>query len=355
MFFRKKKKETPAVGTPSAVQVVLRDAIAAMPRVEGAPVGCGVLNPMGLPCGFVKVLGPTLREELGELGDFTLCYDASEKELTLRVTFSYAENSGEMELIRSSLPCVDDEDELLPGDLCYTRSVYSTKADKSTLCFCSNNVEEKALRSSADRLLDRINDWLDVLYETFEEEYKEQNHAALWEKKAKTALRHREILKTALETLPRLEGHAVRTGRVEENAAVAAFTDPDSPLGPTLSADLGKDGAIDIAYHAPSETLDLTLTYAYHEDSEEMKFYTEQIETSYDDDYLAEQEKDSELFPGTICDVLINYYLDNNTDVTFTAKNVKEKDLKAAADRLLDTVNDWLDVTAELFEEEFGE
>lgn len=349
MFFRKKKKESANIGAPDAVQAVLRDALAAMPRVEGAAVSYGVAKPIGLPCGFVKTLGPTLREELGEAGGFALCYDAEEKELILRVTFSYAEDSGEMELIRDDLPTADDEDELLPGDLCYTRIMYTKDAAKSTLCFHSEGVEERELRPCADRLLDRVNDWLDVLSEIFEEEYKEQNHAALWAEKAKTALRHKEILKTELETLPRLEGRAVAAGREAATNAVTAYINSD--LGPTLSADLGEDGALALTYRAPAETLSLTLTYSYHMDSEEMKFYTEQIETSFDDDYLDEQKKDSALFPGTVCDVLINYYTnDDRTDVVFTSENVKSKDLKKAADRLLDTVNDWLDSTAELFE-----
>ena len=120
----------------------------------------------------LRELGPTLREDLGGDGKVLLYYNTDESKLVLMLTFCYGQGSAEMELIAE---CIDDmnigEEDPLPGDISHVHTVYIEGRELSEVNFISENVKKKDLRMAADRLLDRVFDWLDILYEAFEDEF----------------------------------------------------------------------------------------------------------------------------------------------------------------------------------------
>lgn len=171
MFFRK-KKEKAAECSPSEVQKLLSQALLAQARVENALIGVGTVRGGTLPCAFIKQMGKTLKEDLGERGRAAVWYNAAEKELTLLLTFSYKEGSEEISLVEECLDSFDlDEEDKLPGDVCEIETCYVTSKDVTEIHFTSFGVAKDVLALAADRLLSQVFDWLDVVYESFEEEF----------------------------------------------------------------------------------------------------------------------------------------------------------------------------------------
>lgn len=176
MFFRKKKKEqTPvpaAIDQSLEIKKTLRDTLAAAPRVEGKEVGIGILKKDAYPSAFVKVLGPTLKEDLGDAGRVIFYYNTAKEELTLLLSFCYGQDSAEMEVIQDCLDTFDLEDENpLPGDVRRLHTTYIENADLTEINFISEGVTHKNLKEAADRLVSFVFDWLDIVYEAFEEEF----------------------------------------------------------------------------------------------------------------------------------------------------------------------------------------
>lgn len=173
MFFRRKKEKTPEI-SHIEVQNLLKAALLSQARVENATVGVGTARST-LPCAFIKEMGKTLREDLGESGRVAVWYDAAEEELTMLLTFSYKEGSEEISLVEECLDSfdLDDEDEKLPGDVCGIETCYVTSKDVTEIHFTSCSVAAGELARAADRLLSQVFDWLDIVYESFEEEFDE--------------------------------------------------------------------------------------------------------------------------------------------------------------------------------------
>ncbi len=172
MFFRRKKEKTPEI-SHIEVQNLLKAALLSQARVENATVGVGMVR-SSLPCAFIKEMGKTLREDLGGSGKVAVWYDAAEEELTLMLTFSYKEGSEEISLVEECLDSFDlDEEEKLPGDVCGIETCYVTSKDVTEIHFTSSSVSAGELAKAADRILSHIFDWLDIVYESFEEEFDE--------------------------------------------------------------------------------------------------------------------------------------------------------------------------------------
>ena len=183
MWFSKKKKEAEKAPAEKTVQEILGEMIAKQSRTEGVQVRIGLYKAEDAPCAFLKKtdLGPTLREDLGEEGALLLYYKESEAKLVFCLTFSYGEGSDEMELIGECLDSIDieeDEELLLPGDITAIHTEYMVDEndevlDATDINFISEGVEKKDLARAADSLVGHVFDWLDAVYEAFEEEFGE--------------------------------------------------------------------------------------------------------------------------------------------------------------------------------------
>ena len=183
MWFSKKKKETEKAPAEKTVQEILGEMIAKQSRTEGVQVRIGFYKPENAPCAFLKEedLGPTLREDLGEEGAVLLYYLESEKKLVFRLTFSYGEGSDEMELIGECLDSIDieeDEELRLPGDVTAIHTEYMVDEndeiiDATDINFISEGIEKEDVARAADSLVGYVFHWLDVVYETMEEEFGE--------------------------------------------------------------------------------------------------------------------------------------------------------------------------------------
>ena len=171
-FFRKKKPAQSEVKDLD-IKLTLREALAAQPRIENARVAYGTATKSKLPAAFLPSLDKTLAEDLGSMGKVTLYYNQEAKELCLLLLFSYGEGSEEMKLIKDCLEDfdVDDEEGKLPGNVTAWEICYITTAPVTEISFFAEHVERRELRESADRLLGEVFDWLDIVYETFEEEF----------------------------------------------------------------------------------------------------------------------------------------------------------------------------------------
>lgn len=169
-FFRKKKKNTAPVKDDS-LQRILGEALFAQPRAEKKAVGCGVSSDTKLPYARIKELGPTLLEDLGKDGAVVASYDEEKERLSLTLSYSYAKDSEEMKLIKECLDDIgDDEEDALPGDITECEIIYYTD-DISDVIFHADDVEKAELREAADRLFGFVFDWLDIVYEAFEDEF----------------------------------------------------------------------------------------------------------------------------------------------------------------------------------------
>lgn len=178
MGFFKKKKEA-----EKTVQEMLGEAIAKQRRTEGRTVRIGVFKEGNAPCAFMKEtdLGPALREDLGEEGAVLLYYKESEGELVLRLTFSYGEGSEEMKLLEECLDSIyieEDEELILPGDITRIHTEYMVDendevVDATDVNFIAEGVEKKDVARAAESLVGHVFDWLDTVYEAFEEEFGE--------------------------------------------------------------------------------------------------------------------------------------------------------------------------------------
>lgn len=173
--FGKKKKSEVSVASDPQVQNILRDALMEQGRVENAPVGVGVVKRTGASCAFVKNLGKTLREDLGGDGRVLFSYEAAENKLVLYFTFLYQEGSEEIKLVEECLDSMDTESEdTLVGDVTGYCINYITSRPVTEIVFYAENVARTDLKEAADRLLSHVFDWLDIVYEAFEEEFGEE-------------------------------------------------------------------------------------------------------------------------------------------------------------------------------------
>ena len=169
--FGKKKKKLDSAAKVSITET-LHGVLVAHPRLEGAPVAVGTVTRTGDPCAFVKELRKTLLEDLGgEEGKVVLGYNASEMTLYLMLTFNYGQDSEEMKLIDEHLDFDMDSEDMLPGDITDVETRYILKQPLTELFFYAKNVEQKCLKEAASRLVDYVFDWLDIIYEAFEEEF----------------------------------------------------------------------------------------------------------------------------------------------------------------------------------------
>ncbi len=169
--FGKKKKKLDSTAQASIADI-LRDVLVAHPRLEGAPVSVGTITRTGNPCAFVKKLGKTLLEDLGgEEGKVVLSYNASEMALCLMLTFTYGEGSEEMKLIDEHLDFDMDSEDMLPGDITDIETCYILNRPLTEQFFYARNVELTYLKKAASRLVDYVFNWLDIIYEAFEEEF----------------------------------------------------------------------------------------------------------------------------------------------------------------------------------------
>lgn len=170
-FFRKKKKNTAPVADNS-LQRILGEALYAQARVEKKPVSYGILTPSQSPFAKIKELGPTLLEDLGPSGKVFVSYDESEERLTMTLTFSYAKESEEMKLIGECLDDFDlEEEDTLPGDITDLEIIYYTDVPETDILFYADGVQVKELKRAAESLFGQVFDWLDVVYEAFEDEF----------------------------------------------------------------------------------------------------------------------------------------------------------------------------------------
>ncbi len=119
-----------------------------------------------------KELNATLREELGEFGSVCLTYDPAEQTLKLALTFSYPKGSEEIALVEECYDdCFGDDKPLLPGDVEDLEIVFFEDEPATDFRFICSGITDKNLDSALGRLLSRVMDWLDIVYEAFEEQY----------------------------------------------------------------------------------------------------------------------------------------------------------------------------------------
>ena len=171
-FFRKKKPAQSEVKDLD-IKLTLREALAAQPRTENSTVAYGTVTDSKLPAAMLTALDKTLSEDLGPRGRVSIRYDQKRNELCLLLVFSYAEGSEEIKVVENCLEDFDVEDEegKLPGDVTAWEICYITTAPVTEVSFYAENVERRELREAADRLLGGVFDWLDIVYEAFEEEF----------------------------------------------------------------------------------------------------------------------------------------------------------------------------------------
>ena len=173
-FFRKKKNHTPApaTATEESLQKILGDTLYAQARAEGKPVNYGLGAKTKNPCAQISELGPTLREDLGPSGKVFASYDEAEEKLTMTLTFSYAKGSEEIKLVEECLDSFDlEEEQTLPGDITDYEIIYYTDAPETDILFHAEGVSRADLKVAANSLFGQVFDWLDIVYEAFEEEF----------------------------------------------------------------------------------------------------------------------------------------------------------------------------------------
>jgi len=171
LFGRKKNKVAPAAAEES-LQKILGEALYAQARVEKMPVSYGILAQSQSPFAKMKELGPTLLEDLGPSGKVFVSYDESEERLTMTLTFSYAKESEEMKLIGECVDEIDlDETDTLPGDITDLEIIYYTDVPETDVLFYAEGVKAADLKTAANSLFGRVFDWLDIVFEAFEDEF----------------------------------------------------------------------------------------------------------------------------------------------------------------------------------------
>ena len=183
MCFFKKKKKASEESDATIVGRLLGNVLYNHRRTEKRTVRVGVFNPKNAPCAFLEKtdLGPALRGDLGEEGAVLLYYVESEGELVLRLTFSYGEGSEEMKLLEECLDSIyieEDEELILPGDVTRIHTEYMVDendevVDATDVNFIAEGVEKKDVARAAESLVGYVFDWLDTVYEAFEEEFGE--------------------------------------------------------------------------------------------------------------------------------------------------------------------------------------
>lgn len=173
-FFRKKKNHapTPAPVEETRSEKLLGDALFAQARTEGKPVVYGRRSGTNEPCAKIKELGPALLEDLGPDGVVFATYDETKEMLTLMLTFSYAEGSEEIKLVGECLDAFDlEEEEILPGDVTDYHICYITSKPVTEITFYAEGVSRADLKTAANSFFGQVFDWLDIVWETFEDEF----------------------------------------------------------------------------------------------------------------------------------------------------------------------------------------
>ena len=178
MCFFKKKKKASEESDATIVGRLLGNVLYNHRRTEKAPVTLGTYKKNGAPCAFIKTLGPTLQADLGDDGGVNLTYLEKEETLVLTLGFDYVEGSAEIEIIQECLDSIDlDAEETLPGDVTHIHTVYCEDEAGAPLDteieFKAEGVARADLEFAARSLVDHIFDWLDTVYEAFEEEFGE--------------------------------------------------------------------------------------------------------------------------------------------------------------------------------------
>ena len=170
MLFGKKKT---AVANISETQKILGQALAKQKRVEGAPILACVMADSKAQGVFIKEPGQTLSEDLGGSNGIVLYYLKREKRLTLILKYAYEEGSEEIKLVEECLEDFDldlSPEERLPGDVTAIHTKYITDKARTNVELSADGVKPRDLASAADRLLGSVFDWLDVVYEQFDEQ-----------------------------------------------------------------------------------------------------------------------------------------------------------------------------------------
>ncbi len=168
-MFRKKKLE--------AARVVLHDALMAMPRLNGGSTVTSGKTKSLFSCldAFAKVhkLKGLIREELGDRGFMELTYTYSGT-LSLEIAFSCGENDDMYALIREIF--YENQEGLFDGyaeeDLVYKNiRVFRVREDQTArIEYEAYNVKLEELDTRVDRMLDHVNNELDIFHEAVDEE-----------------------------------------------------------------------------------------------------------------------------------------------------------------------------------------
>ena len=149
-------------------------------------VGYGRVGGSTISSGFVKqgmshvsayarttVLGKMLKEELGERGLWELSYNR-DKTLTMKLKFSWGKGDGEYDLLRETFYDNEEDeeiDEFTPYENLNLQNV--TNSGTTNLIYTYTGVELGDLENRIDRLVNYVDNLLDVFYENLMEEYGE--------------------------------------------------------------------------------------------------------------------------------------------------------------------------------------
>lgn len=137
-------------------------------RAQKRMVGCSIVSTIEKGVATIQTtkLGKTLLEDLGPRGWFSFDYELKAKKLSLELFFSYKKGDAEFDILSESLDCFEDVDDGLERVELFADNGDGT----SSVRFDIVDMHKKDLACEIDRILGIAFNWLDIVWESIEEE-----------------------------------------------------------------------------------------------------------------------------------------------------------------------------------------